>query len=279
MSAAFAMQHALVIGRPGLDDEALATLDRADDAPIVLVTRALVALIQGREDDAAARYDRLRLQVANPDFARSQGVALNLVPLVERFSDVATAQVLEDLLAPHTFAAGGAGVYCCGCSAVLLGRLAVVRGSLDEAIGHFETALAVDTRTGARPAVVNDRVGLAGALVDRSSPGDGPRAEGLLRLALEESRRLGMPGPLRTASSLLDRLTAAERAADPLTEREREVCGLVALALTNRQIAERLFLSERTVESHVRNILAKLGLANRTEIATSAAQSSESTAR
>ena len=41
----------------------------------------------------------------------------------------------------------------------------------------------------------------------------------------------------------------------------------VSAALTNRQIADRLVLSERTVESHVRNILAKLGVANRTEIA------------
>ena len=38
--------------------------------------------------------------------------------------------------------------------------------------------------------------------------------------------------------------------------------------MSNRQLADRLVLSERTVESHVRNILAKLGLANRTEIAT-----------
>ena len=51
----------------------------------------------------------------------------------------------------------------------------------------------------------------------------------------------------------------------------RELAGLVAGALTNRQIAERLFLSERTVESHVRNILGKLGLSNRTQIATLAA--------
>ena len=59
-----------------------------------------------------------------------------------------------------------------------------------------------------------------------------------------------------------------EQSRDPLTDREREIADLVAGALTNRQIADRLVLSERTVESHVRSILAKLGLANRTELAT-----------
>ena len=50
------------------------------------------------------------------------------------------------------------------------------------------------------------------------------------------------------------------------TAREREVAGLVARALSNRQVAERLVLSERTVESHVRSVLAKLGLTNRAEL-------------
>ncbi len=46
------------------------------------------------------------------------------------------------------------------------------------------------------------------------------------------------------------------------------MAALVALAMSNRQIAEQLVLSERTVETHVRSILAKLGYSTRTEIAT-----------
>jgi DNA-binding NarL/FixJ family response regulator len=44
------------------------------------------------------------------------------------------------------------------------------------------------------------------------------------------------------------------------------VANLVAKALSNRQIAEHLVLSERTIESHVRNILTKFDLTNRTEL-------------
>jgi len=54
---------------------------------------------------------------------------------------------------------------------------------------------------------------------------------------------------------------------DPLTEREVDILKLVAQGLTNHEIAQRLVLSEWTVRTHVRNILDKLHLANRTQAA------------
>jgi DNA-binding NarL/FixJ family response regulator len=52
-----------------------------------------------------------------------------------------------------------------------------------------------------------------------------------------------------------------------LTPREREILGLVAHGHSNRAIAERLVISERTARTHVSNILAKLGVASRTQAA------------
>ncbi len=54
---------------------------------------------------------------------------------------------------------------------------------------------------------------------------------------------------------------------DDLTPREREIAVLIAQGKSNRQMAEQLVLSERTIETHVRNILSKLGLTSRTQVA------------
>jgi DNA-binding NarL/FixJ family response regulator len=57
-----------------------------------------------------------------------------------------------------------------------------------------------------------------------------------------------------------------------LTEQERKILDLIAEGLTNRQIAERMFLAEKTVKNYVSNLLAKLGMERRTEAAVFAAR-------
>ena len=56
-------------------------------------------------------------------------------------------------------------------------------------------------------------------------------------------------------------------AGNPLTRRERQVAELIAQGLSNQQIAARLVVSRRTAESHVENILSKLGFSSRTQVA------------
>lgn len=58
-----------------------------------------------------------------------------------------------------------------------------------------------------------------------------------------------------------------ESLVNTLTEREIEILQQVALGKTNQEIADELFLSERTVRTHITNILAKLRLSNRTQAA------------
>ncbi len=60
-----------------------------------------------------------------------------------------------------------------------------------------------------------------------------------------------------------------------LSDQERRILDLLAEGLTNRQIAERLFLAEKTVKNYVSNLLTKLGMSRRTEAAAFAARISE----
>jgi len=65
----------------------------------------------------------------------------------------------------------------------------------------------------------------------------------------------------------LQRATAQDRATlDGLTEREREVLTLIAEGLTNQEIAGRLYISIKTVQTHRAHIMEKLNLHDRTEL-------------
>ena len=74
----------------------------------------------------------------------------------------------------------------------------------------------------------------------------------------------------RAAAALMSKLRGAAEHKDPLsglTERERTLLGLLSEGLTNRQIAARMFLAEKTVKNYVSRLLAKLGMERRTQAA------------
>jgi two-component system, NarL family, response regulator LiaR len=71
----------------------------------------------------------------------------------------------------------------------------------------------------------------------------------------------------RVMHTLVKGMRSAPPQAEALTEREKEVLGLIAQGLSNLEIARRLDLSEWTVRTHVRNLLGKLHLENRTQAA------------
>jgi predicted ATPase/DNA-binding SARP family transcriptional activator/DNA-binding CsgD family transcriptional regulator len=92
-----------------------------------------------------------------------------------------------------------------------------------------------------------------------------------------EGRNMGLEEAIEYAFSEEETTTPVPPAADrpsanattALTRREKEIAALVARDLTNRQIAKELVVSERTVENHVANILKKLGLHSREQVAAS----------
>ena len=112
------------------------------------------------------------------------------------------------------------------------------RQLLEDAVDEYE-------RSGAPYEAAQARIALAATL---AALGRADRAGEEAAAAAEALRALGV---------------VAEAEATPVTPREREVLALLAEGLTNRQIAERLVVSEHTVHRHVTNILRKLDLPSR----------------
>jgi LuxR family maltose regulon positive regulatory protein len=149
------------------------------------------------------------------------------------------------------------------------GTLAVARGDNDSARRSFEDALDLLAASDARFEAARVRLDLAAAL---SALGRHDRARREIEAALAGFRELGAAGESGRAEAMLRkfrraRATLPPEAADTplgqLSARELEVLGLVAEGLTNHEIAQRLVLSEHTVNRHVANILRKLGLPSR----------------
>jgi DNA-binding CsgD family transcriptional regulator len=261
---------AIVRGDPG--DLAPGWTAYADDLSQVRnIGRASVAaalMLVGRLAEAQAVYDPLARAIP----AMKRGLMVDasiffLVAMAPRLGDAAACTAVRGLLTTKfgkSPVAGAGAVFYGGSIARMVAELDLGRGDYAAAAANFEEGLRVDAALSAHPYLARGRLGLARAL---NAMGDLTQAVNYARTAAAEARRLDMPGLLAEADAFLADVAAKARAEDPLTAREREIAELVAQALPNREVARMLVLSERTVESHVRSILAKTGLRSRTEIA------------
>ena len=188
---------------------------------------------------------------------------------------------------------------------VRLGQLALAQGELGAARAHLAESLALARDLGDRTGAVSALEGLAHLAVVQGAPryalqlagaAAAQREAGRAPLAPSDRARLerhlvparralgaraaegawaeGRALPLRPAIDLAlagppagPQERAGTRRPTVLTPREHEVAGLVARGLTNRQIAAQLVIAEGTAERHVGNILAKLDVATRSQIA------------
>ena len=144
---------------------------------------------------------------------------------------------------------------------VLLARNRPREAVAAAAAAHAAAAGAPLTRARARLAegralAALERDAAVAALRDAERAFDGFGALRLRDQTVRELRRLGHRV----------RRPARDPAAGPLTAREAEIAGLIAAGRTNREVAEQLVLSTRTIEAHLRNIYAKLGVRSRVEL-------------
>jgi NarL family two-component system response regulator LiaR len=115
------------------------------------------------------------------------------------------------------------------------------------------------------------RAGAHGYLLKDIQPNDLVQAvresyQGKAQLHPDVIRRL-MKAVSNNAPAQEVKLTLVNNDMQVLTEREREVLDLIARGLSNREIAEQMVISEKTVKTHVSNLLSKLGLGDRTRAA------------
>ena len=195
------------------------------------------------------------------------GHALAAVIGLGRTGDIEfLASRFEPFRGQHVANGAGPGVYM-GPVELQLGLAAAALGRLDAAVPDLEAAVSTCDANGARGYAVQARVELAAALTRRQAPGDVGQAAAALDAAAGEAEQLGMVPFTERIGRLRARLPAVTAAESPLSPRELEVARLVARGLTNKQIGETLFVSERTAENHVQHILVKLGFSNRSQIA------------
>lgn len=250
--------------------EAESLLDRAGPSRLGQLCRARLALDQGQADRAVELVERLlrqepaerkldlvpafevlvRARVAQGDLEEARA-ALHSLREVERLVGTEPLRASRELADGLIEAAGG--------------DHESARTVLEDAVDRFR-------RVGAPFEAAQARIELALSLV---ALGRTDLAEREALAARDRLIELGAEAEAERARRLLDGavgdVTGARFAG--ITPREREVLGLIAEGLTNREIAGRLVVSEHTIHRHVTNVLRKLDLPSRTAAAAHAIRS------
>ena len=248
--------------RQGRSSDAEELFARSETHSITLLGRAALALDRGQPSEAAELADRYLRRFPDPTrVERGAGLEVLIAALarlgehehaeesLRQLREIATRARTRPLLAALQLSEG---------------TLSAARGDHDAARRSFEDALDLLTASDARFDAARVRLDLASSL---SAIGRHDRAKREIEAAVSDFRELGADTELVRAEAMLSNLrNTASMANTPLavlSRRELEVLRLVADGLTNHEIAQRLVLSEHTVNRHVANILRKLGLPTR----------------
>jgi DNA-binding NarL/FixJ family response regulator len=225
---------------------------------------AAIDLARGETARAADTLERglAQLPADSPAAVPLLGLLVEVLLAAGRVPDAtAAAERLGAIAARHH------GVYVRASAALARGSVAVTDGRPDDARKCLHEALAGFAGAELPLELARTRLALAAAVAT-----DRPEvALAEARAALAGFERLRAARHVDAAAALLRSLgvrpSTAMRVDGRLTAREAEVLELLAVGLSNPDIADRLFISRKTVEHHVANILAKLGLRGRAEAA------------
>ena len=265
---AMAFQVAVLTGRdePHVDVEGLrvAAARRTAYRAVMRAGLARWLLDRGMRDEAHRWYREIPASgsAGVPPFSMLI-VETSRAQLAEALGHTAGAEAAYRHLAPHAelHVAGGAGATAThGSVQLYLGIAASVLGRGEPAVRHLRAAVEENERAGLTPFAALARCRLAAGAQRLGQPADVDESAALLAESAATARRLEM-------APLLARSDGQGRDCGVLSRRETEIAELVARGLTNRQIATSTCISERTVDSHVQHILAKLGFSGRSQIA------------
>ena len=246
-------------------EEAEALLRGYEDLPEATQPQVALYLARGQTALAAARLHR-RLNQLGRNTLLAAPLLAQLTDVQLAQGDVAGARTTAEILAGIASRAGRDRV---AAEAELAGgSVAAASGGLEEAAERLGRAIELFTRYHMPHGAARAHLALArGVAVDEPE-----RAVEETRQALDGFERLGATRDADLAAGFLRQLGVRGRTGPKLlgelSKREVEVLRLLGYGLTNAEIAARLYISTKTVATHVGNIFAKLHVRNRSEAAT-----------